>query len=230
MKILKSLGILALAASLLVPTGCNFTNTGKGAAIGGGAGAALGAALGAAFNGGKGAAIGAAIGAVAGAGAGTLIGNKMDKQKKELAAIEGAQVESVTDDNGLPGVKVTFAEGILFKTGKADLSASSQKALSEFATSLQNTPDTNVQIYGYTDNTGSYAANERVANNRSNNVKSFLLNKGVAASRLAAVGVPMDGYLNDNATAADRAKNRRVEIYITANEEMVKQANEGTLK
>jgi len=218
MKILKSLGILALAASLLVPTGCNFTNTGKGAAIGGGAGAALGAALGAAFNGGKGAAIGAAIGAVAGAGAGTLIGNKMDKQKKELAAIEGAQVESVTDDNGLPGVKVTFAEGILFKTGKADLSASSQKALSEFATSLQNTPDTNVQIY------------ERVANNRSNNVKSFLLNKGVAASRLAAVGVPMDGYLNDNATAADRAKNRRVEIYITANEEMVKQANEGTLK
>lgn len=230
MKILKSFGVFALAVSLLVPTGCNFTNTGKGAAIGGGAGAALGAALGAAFNGGKGAAIGAAIGAGIGAGAGTLIGNKMDKQKKELAAIEGAKVESVTDDNGLPGVKVTFDNGILFKTGKADLSATAKTSLNEFAASLINTPDTNVQIYGFTDNTGSYSANEKVANNRSNNVRAYLENRGVASSRLAAVGVPMDGYVADNSTEAGRAQNRRVEIYITANEDMVKQANNGTLK
>ena len=230
MKILKSLGVLALAACLVVPTGCDWTNIGKGTAIGGGAGAALGAALGAAFGGGKGAAIGAAIGTAAGAGAGALIGKKMDKQKAELAQIEGAQVESVTDDNGLPAVKVTFSNGILFKTGKADLSAGAKQSLSEFAASLRNTPDTNVQIYGYTDNTGSYAANEKVANNRSNNVKNYLVNSGVDSSRLAATGVPMDGYVADNSTEADRAQNRRVEIYISANEDMVKQANAGTLK
>ena len=154
----------------------------------------------------------------------------MDKQKAELAQIEGAQVESVTDDNGLPAVKVTFSNGILFKTGKADLSAGAKQSLSEFAASLRNTPDTNVQIYGYTDNTGSYAANEKVANNRSNNVKNYLVNSGVDSSRLAATGVPMDGYVADNSTEAGRAQNRRVEIYISANEDMVKQANAGTLK
>ena len=110
----KILCVMLSGVLLLGSTGCNMNNTGKGALIGAGSGAAAGAGLGAIFGGGKGAAIGAAIGTAVGAGAGTLIGRKMDKQKQQLAQIEGAKVETVTDQNNLQAIKVTFDEGILF--------------------------------------------------------------------------------------------------------------------
>ena len=95
MKVFKILGIVLVAGSMLVgQTACNtMTNTGKGALIGGGGGAAVGAGLGALIGGGKGAGIGSAIGAAVGAGAGALIGNKMDKQKKELQEELGKQAK-----------------------------------------------------------------------------------------------------------------------------------------
>lgn len=76
--------------------------------------------------GGKGAAIGTAVGAGLGAGVGALIGRRMDKQKAELEKIEGAQVETVTDENDLQAIKVTFNDKILFATGKSDLSDASR--------------------------------------------------------------------------------------------------------
>ena len=100
MKALKIFLTGALAISLLASSGCSsMTNTGKGALIGGGGGSALGAGIGALIGGGKGAGIGAAIGAAVGAGAGTLIGNKMDKQKKQLEAelADKAQDQTVQD-------------------------------------------------------------------------------------------------------------------------------------
>ena len=104
----------------MIFSGCaSMNNTGKGAAIGGGSGAALGAILGGVIGKGKGAAIGAAIGTAVGAGTGALIGKKMDKAAAEAKQIEGAQVEQITDNNGLQAVKVTFDSGILFTTGNA---------------------------------------------------------------------------------------------------------------
>lgn len=206
---------------------CNsMTNTGKGALIGGGGGGAVGAGLGAIIGGGKGAGIGAAIGAAVGAGAGALIGNKMDKQKKQLEQTLGnsATVESVQDANGLQAIKVVFDSAILFGFNKTDLSASAKNDLSQFASSLIQNPETDVTIYGYTDNVGSYQANEKVATGRANAVKTYLINSGVAANRLTAVGKPMQDYVASNDTEAGRAQNRRVEIYITANEQMIKQA------
>ena len=98
----------------MIFSGCaSMNNTGKGAAIGGGSGAALGAILGGVIGKGKGAAIGAAIGTAVGAGTGALIGKKMDKAAAEAKQIEGAQVEQITDNNGLQAVKVTFDSGIL---------------------------------------------------------------------------------------------------------------------
>ena len=102
-KIFKTLTMALVAGSMLVgTTACNMSNTGKGALIGGGGGAGLGAGIGALIGGGKGAAIGAGVGAAVGAGAGALIGNKMDKQKKELEEqLANANVEETTDANGL---------------------------------------------------------------------------------------------------------------------------------
>lgn len=232
MKLFRTIGMALICGALLLgQTSCG-SNTGKGALIGGGGGAALGAGIGALIGGGKGAAIGAGIGAGVGAGAGALIGNKMDKQQKELEAQlkNQANIEATTDRNGLPAIKVTFDGGILFATNSANLSAQAQKSLAEFATNLENNPGTLVQIYGFTDNTGSQAANEKVSTNRANSVKTYLQNKGVNVSRLSAEGRPMQDYVATNDTPAGRAQNRRVEVYISASEEMIQQANDGTLK
>lgn len=234
MKLFKTLCIALIGTTLLIgETGCSsMTQTGKGALIGGGGGAALGAGLGALIGGGKGAAIGTAIGAAVGTGAGVLIGKKMDKQQAELQEElkKQAEVEKVTDNNGLQAIKVTFNGGILFPTNGTTLSAGAKNDLSKFAASLINNPQTNVQIYGYTDDTGTMAVNERVATGRADAVRNYLLNSGVSATRLSAEGLPMQDYVASNNTPEGRAQNRRVEIYITANQEMIDAANNGTLK
>ncbi|MDE6099563.1 MAG: OmpA family protein [Paramuribaculum sp.] len=222
----------ALALSLFASSGCgSMNNTGKGALIGGGGGTALGAGLGALIGGGKGAAIGAGVGAAVGAGAGALIGRKMDKQKKELEEqlANSAEVSTVTDQNGLQAIKVTFNGGILFPTNGTTLSASARKDLTGFASSLINNPQTNVQIYGFTDNTGTLAVNEKVSTGRADAVRTFLVNSGVSSNRITAQGLPMQDYVASNDTAEGRAQNRRVEIYISADENMIKAAENGTL-
>lgn len=234
MKLFKTACIAVLAAGMMLgECACSsMTQTGKGALIGGGGGAALGAGLGALIGGGKGAGIGSAIGAAVGAGAGALIGNKMDKQKKQLQQELGQQatVEETTDQNGLKAIKVTFEGGILFPTSKYSLNPQAKADLTRFAASLQQNPDTNVQIYGFTDNTGSFEFNQKLAGERADAVLSYLANSGVAPTRLSAQGIPMADYVASNDTAAGRAQNRRVEIYITANKDMIAKAEAGTLQ
>lgn len=232
MKLKTTLAAGALALSLIVSSCSSMTNLGKGAAIGGGAGAAAGAGIGALIGGGKGAGIGAAIGAAVGSGAGMLIGKKMDKQKAELEKdlAGAATVDTVTDKNGLTAIKVTFEGGILFPTNGIELSQNARKDLTKFAASLMANPDTDVQIYGFTDNTGSMAVNTRVANGRADAVETYLIDSGIPAKRMTAQGLPMQDYVASNETAAGRAQNRRVEIYILANQAMVEKAEAGTLK
>lgn len=232
MKKSKIFCISALALALLASSGCGSMNqTGKGALIGGGGGAALGAGLGALIGGGKGAGIGTAIGAAVGAGAGALIGRKMDKQKQELEQqlANSAEVQEVTDQNGLKAIKVTFSGGILFPFNGTSLSSNAKTDLTKFASSLINNPQTNVQVFGYTDNVGSMAANQKVATGRADAVEKYLVDSGVAASRISATGLPMQDYVASNDTEAGRAQNRRVEIYITADQSMIQAAENGTL-
>lgn len=231
MKFFK-VSVLSILTAGMLATGCSsMNNTGKGALVGGGGGGVLGAAIGGIIGGGKGAAIGAAVGGSVGAGAGALIGRRMDKQaaelQKELA--DKAKVEQVKDSNGLDAIKVTFESGILFPTNGTSLSATAQQELSQFAQSLINNPGTDVRIYGFTDNTGSMAVNQKVASGRAASVLSYLANSGVAPTRLSAQGIPMADYVASNETAAGRAQNRRVEIYITADKQMIQQAEAGTL-
>ena len=127
--------IAPFLCSLMIISSCGtMSNTGRGALIGTGSGAAIGAAVGALIGkDGKGAAIGAAVGSAVGAGTGALIGKKLDKKAQELAALENAQVEEMTDANGLKGIKVTFNSGILFPLNGTTLNATSQAELKEFA-------------------------------------------------------------------------------------------------
>jgi len=234
MKKINVFVALLMSGAILI-AGCSSSqwaaqnNKTKGAVLGGAGGALLGAGVGAMAGKGKGAAIGAAVGGAVGAGAGILIGKKMDKQQAELERIEGAQVETVTDANNLQAIKVTFESGILFATGKSDLSASSKESLMKFANSLKATTETDVTIYGHTDNTGSRAINEKLSNERAEAVAKFLIGNGVHGERLTTAGKAYDEPVADNSTLEGRAKNRRVEIYITANEAMIQQAEAGTL-
>ena len=156
----------------------------------------------------------------------------MDKQKKELEEqlAQQAKVEETTDANGLKAIKVTFEGGILFPTNGTALSASAKKDLTKFAQSLKGNPDTNVQIYGFTDNTGSMQVNDRISTQRAQSVLSFLSNQGVSPTRLTSQGIPMADYVASNDTPEGRAQNRRVEIYISANDKMIQDAENGTLK
>ena len=223
MKKMNFFAALLISAAVLF-SACNASNTAKGTGIGAGAGAAVGAGIGALLGGGKGAAWGAGIGAVTGGAAGAIIGHKMDKQKAELEQIKNAQVETINDGQA---IKVTFEAGILFATGKSDLSAASRTALSQFAASLQANPDTDVEIYGHTDSTGSDAINQPLSEQRALAVKNFLIAQGVSSSRMVTQGFGSSQPVADNSTAAGREQNRRVEIYILPNAKMIEDAKQG---
>ena len=207
-----------------------MNNLAKGTAIGGGSGAALGAGVGALIGkDGKSAAIGAAIGTAVGAGVGALIGNKMDKKAAELAALENAEVDTVLDANNLKALKVTFDSGILFKTSSFALSDASMKDLKEFAAKMTDLPDTDLTILGHTDNTGTPEYNDKLSVDRANAVASYLQNCGMSKERMTIEGRSFHEPVADNSTQAGRLQNRRVEIFITANEKMINDAENGKL-
>lgn len=219
MKKIKFFAVFLCGALIL--GGCGANNTVKGGAIGAGSGAALGAVIGGIAGKGKGAAIGAAIGTAVGGGAGAIIGNKMDKKAAEAARIEGAEVEKVKDENNLDAVKVTFNSGILFGFNSSALSQSAKSSLSEFANVLKDDPTIDVTIVGHTDKVGTYDANQKVSNERANAVSKYLQASGVPPYQLKSVlGVGYDQY--DEALSADQ--NRRVEIFMYASEQMIRNA------
>ena len=217
----------------IIMAGCN--NTQKGALIGTGGGALLGAIVGKIAGN---TAVGAAVGGAVGAGAGALIGKKMDKAKAEAEAVKNAQVESVTDANGLQAVKVTFDSGILFTTGSSTLAASAKNSLQQFSQVLKNNAACDVAIQGYTDNAGwknstpaqSVEKNKALSLDRAVSVSTYLKNLGVPSSQIKNVdGFGEENPVADNSTAAGKAQNRRVEIYMYASEDMIKAAENGTL-
>ncbi|MDR1499543.1 MAG: OmpA family protein [Tannerellaceae bacterium] len=224
MKSVKLLGILSLCAAVLL-TGCGASNTVKGTGIGVGAGGAVGAGIGAIAGN---TALGAVIGAAVGGTAGALIGRKMDKQKKELeSAVPDATIESV---NGGEALKITFDSGILFATNSSTVSDASKTALRNFSTSLQGNPDTYIRIVGHTDNTGRVDYNQTLSEKRAQSVFDYLMYQGVLNSRMTYEGKGIHDPIASNNTAEGRALNRRVEILILANEKMIQEAHQGTLR
>ncbi len=236
MKGLK-LSALFLSVSMLISScGGSMNNTGKGSLIGGGSGAAIGTLIGtlAAGNKGKGAGIGAAVGVAVGTGVGAIIGNRMDKAKAKAQEIENAQVQTVTDDNGLQAVKVTFDSGILFKTSSSTLSSDATASLAKFASTVLNVnKDMDVAIKGYTDNQGwknstaeqSVQKNITLSQQRAGSVSNYLTQCGVSPSQIKSVeGLGEANPVADNSTKAGQAQNRRVEVYLYASKAMIEQA------
>ena len=225
---MKKFKVMTLGMCMLVVCSC-ATKQGTGALIGAGGGALLGGIIGKIAGN---TAVGAAIGTAVGTGAGAIIGRHMDKVAAETAAqVQNAKVEEVTDANGLKAVKVTFDSGILIATNKATLNSTSKAELAKFSTVLKNNNQCYIDIYGHTDTTGNDGINIPLSNSRAQSVASYLKSCGVSASQLQNVnGKGSSEPVADNASAAGRQQNRRVEVFLYASQAMVDAANSGTLK
>jgi len=151
----------------------------------------------------------------------------MDKQKKELEKIQSAKVETINDGQA---IKVTFDSGILFATNSSTLNQASITALTQFANSLKTNPETDVQIFGHTDSSGNDKINIPLSQSRAGSVQNFLQGQGIPGTRMTSQGMGSSQPVADNSTSAGKAQNRRVEIYILPNAQMVQQAQSGTLK
>ncbi len=223
---------LAVAAMLIVSSCGSLNNTAKGGLIGGGGGAVLGGVIGNIIGKDtKATAIGSAIGAAVGTGAGVLIGRHMDKVAEKARQIENAKVETITDTNGLDAVKVSFDSGILFAVNKADLNTASREALTNFAKVLKEDSKLLVDIQGHTDSSGNDNINLPLSEKRAQSVMNFLVQQGVPYSQFQNVAGYGSAYpVADNSTAAGKAQNRRVEVYMYASQAMIDAANAGTLQ
>lgn len=228
MKFTKTyIGALFLSSALLL-TSCeavqNSNHQQRGTAVGVASGAVIGGILGNNVGKGKNAALGAVLGGIIGGVAGNVIGNKMDKQAKQIKeTLPGAEVERVGD-----GIKITMNESIVnFAFDSSNLTSTAQTNLDKLAQVLADNPDTNINIYGHTDSKGTDAYNLSLSQRRADAVKAYLAGKGIASSRMITKGEGESMPVATNDTDEGRAKNRRVEFAITANEKMINDAQQG---
>lgn len=205
-----------IAAATVIVSGCaNMTETQRGTATGAGIGAGLGAILGATTSdgGGKRAATGAVLGGAAGAIAGNIWSSRMEEQKRKMEqATQGTGVEvTQTADNRL---KLEIPSDISFDTNRADIKPNFRPVLDRFASSLVEHPYTRVTIVGHTDNTGSDAINDPLSVNRAARTREYLVTRGVESNRFSIDGRGSHEPLVANNSDANRAQNRRVEIFV----------------
>lgn len=202
----------------------NSNKTQRGAAIGTVGGAVLGGVLGNNIGKGGNGALGAVLGGVIGGVAGGVIGNKMDKQAREIdTALPGADVVRVGE-----GIKLVLGENaVRFDFNKSTLTTQAKANLDKLVKVFTEYPDTNIVIYGYTDNKGSADYNLNLSQDRATSVKNYLAKKGLVASRFTVTGLGIADPIASNDTDQGRSQNRRVEFAITANDKMVQDAQKG---
>lgn len=215
----KKFPLVLAAASLTFVAACDPTgpnaneNTQQGALIGALGGAAVGALTnndGTVRERNQAALIGAALGAGVGAG----IGNSLDRQAEELRR----QLRSdVGVSNNGDNLVVVLSQDLLFATDSTAVSSVSQNELRIVANSLNNFPDTTVNVIGHTDTTGGAAYNQDLSQRRAQAVSSVLLSGGVSANRIRSIGAGQNQPVASNQSASGRQANRRVEIIITPN-------------
>lgn len=224
---LKNIYVAGFASALML-TSCetiqNSNHQQRGTVVGASSGAVIGGVLGNNVGKGGNAPAGAVLGGIIGGVAGNVIGRKMDQQAKDIKeTLPGAEVERVNE-----GIKVTLPERMVnFGFDSSDLTAASKSNLDKLAEILVKNPDTNINVYGHTDSKGTDAYNQGLSERRAASVKNYLVAKGVASSRLFPMGMGESEPKASNETEAGRAENRRVEFAITANEEMINEAQQG---
>jgi outer membrane protein OmpA-like peptidoglycan-associated protein len=209
---------LALGLSLAgCTTHADGTQSANKTAIGAVVGSVTGAVIGNRVAG-KGSRVGGTvIGAAAGAAVGGGVGYMMDRQEADLReqlASERSQhqieIERVRDDL----LKLTLANEISFDFNSATIKPAFRPTLVKLADVLVQYQDNQVTIVGHTDSIGAEDYNESLSRQRASAVVGELIQLGVPASRMIAVGRGEREPRASNATEAGREQNRRVEILL----------------
>ena len=201
--------------SLVTVTACvTDPNTGdrkvSRTAIGAGGGVLAGLLLGGLIGGGTGRIIGAGIGGIAGG----AIGYQMDKQIKELKeSTAGSGIDITETDNG-QAILVNLPDGVTFDVDSSTLKPQFRITLDEIGTSLNQYPNSLVDVYGHTDSTGSDQYNQALSERRASTVANYIVMRGASATRIRSQGFGETMPIADNETIEGRARNRRVEIKI----------------
>lgn len=204
-----TMAALAVAIGL---AGCeNMSETERRTAQGAAIGAVAGAVLSSATGGRAG--TGAAVGAAAGAIGGNIWSRRMaEKQRAMEQATAGTGVEVTrTADNQL---RLQVPSDISFATGSAAIEPRLRPVLDAFANGLEAERDLRVRIVGHTDSTGSDAINDPLSLRRAESVRAYLEDRGIRAERIDVAGRGSREPVASNDTPDDRARNRRVEIFL----------------
>jgi outer membrane protein OmpA-like peptidoglycan-associated protein len=208
--IVASLSIFALSACMVDPNA--FPNDPNARTKGGAVtGALIGGVL-AANSGGKNSFGKTLVGAGIGAAIGGVIGQNLDQQAADLRAVNG----NFTVTNNGSYLVVNMPQDLLFATGSAALRPDLTQDIKAIANNLQQYPNSQIEVIGHTDNTGSSALNQDLSQRRAVSVAEVLRGAGVPNARIAAFGRGEDQPLPNasNLTPEGRAQNRRVEIII----------------
>ena len=191
-----SRAVVGLALLLVFGLGAcsGLSNTERGAVGGATTGAVLGGIIADATD--NNTAVGAILGAAIGGAAGAAIGSRMDNQADELEEeLAGAEVERVGE-----GIRVTFDSGILFDFDSDGLRAEARANLADLAASLAEYDGTSVLVVGHTDSTGAAAYNQGLSERRAAAARAYLLQQGLQADRVEAMGRGLNEPVADNVT------------------------------
>ena len=178
---------------------------------------------------GLGAPLGVASGSAVNGAAGALIGKKMEKQKKELETTLPSDI-SVSAIEGGVALKVVFDSDVLFAANSSALKGSSSNVLNSLVASLNENPDSDIRIVGYTDNTGKEEYNQILSAKRAKSICGRMKEQGISEQRMKYEGKGSQNPIAGNDTTENRAKNRRIEVLILAGEKMIQSAQQGILK
>ncbi len=110
--------------------------------------------------------------------------------------------------------KSIVLSGVNFETGSAVLTPGSDAVLERAFFALTSNPQVRIEIAGYTDNVGVARSNQRLSLRRAEVVSSWLVRKGIGATRIVTVGLGDRDPVAPNSTADGRAKNRRIEFHV----------------
>jgi OOP family OmpA-OmpF porin len=141
----------------------------------------------------------------------------LDKDDKcpEVAGIasEGGCPEIISNEAKM-GMG-SFAEAILFNLESASFQRGVEKDLDGMLAIINEFPEANFAIRGYTDTSGSVSGNLKLSNARANAVLDYLVENGIDTARLTATGFGQESPIASNKTRAGRVQNRRVEVKVT---------------
>lgn len=114
-----------------------------------------------------------------------------------------------------PMKKKLVLRGVNFDFDKSDIRADARPILDEAAATLKDAGAVAVVVDGHTDARGTDEYNQALSLRRANSVRSYLIGKGIDASRMTVEGFGESRPVASNDTDEGRAQNRRVELRVS---------------